>query len=156
MDKVKHFIKLVSRFHAWGEGKVHDLREARAFLIELIKRMPEFDDYWDVEWSNEEYDRRGYDGWKEDYKRFGDLPFQYYQTMFDPLDVKNNQPCLGDLRDDFADIYGDLHEGLDACRKGNQDEAISMWLTSYYSHWEWHATNALKAINAYFRNLRSR
>src|SRR5512133_1830962 len=41
------------------------------------------------------------------HKRFGSLPFQYYNDVFNPTAKEPEEPSIGDICDDLADIYKD-------------------------------------------------
>lgn len=80
------------------------------------------------------------------------MPFQYYRVVFNPFDFDaTDEPVTGDLHDDLADIYGDLWHGLQAHQSGEVGEALFLWADSYFFHWGHHATSALYAIDAYYR-----
>lgn len=57
----------------------------------------------------ENYQRRDYN---EIRAALPQLPFQYYREIFDAHDWEDDEPGVGDLYDDLADIYRDLSEGL--------------------------------------------
>ena len=82
--------------------------------------------------------------------RFGDFPFRFYRVVFDPHDLEaEDEPVMGMLADDLADIYRDLAEGLDQARQGNLEAACFDWCLSYRTHWARHAVHALTAIELY-------
>ena len=149
------FTENVERFCEWAEAEKHGLIEARQHLLALATSIPRLENYRESELGDDELPRRGYEGWKEDHERFGDLPFQYYMSVFDSHDLENrDEPVTGDLHDDFADIYGDLWRGLEAHKAGRIKEALSIWIESYFCHWGNHAASALKAIDDYYRRNR--
>jgi hypothetical protein len=148
----EQFTETVERFCEWAEGQDHSLIDGRQLLVSLITSIPHLVGYRYSGTSDEEFPRREHAGWQEDHKRFSDLPFQYYRVVFDPLDFDStDEPVTGDLHDDFADIYGDLWHGLQARRAGDLKEALSLWIDSYFFHWGQHATSALGAIDAFYR-----
>ena len=59
---------------------------------------------------------------------------------------------MGDLHDDFADIYGDLWHGLQAHRAGRTRDAIALWVDSYFYHWGYQRQLAFNAIDEFYRN----
>ena len=86
-----------------------------------------------------------------DIRMFSDLPFQFYRVVFDPHNLDaTDEPVMGDLHDDLADIYGELWHGLQAYRGGDFDVALSLWVDSYFIHWGRHASSALAAIDTYY------
>ena len=46
------------------------------------------------------------------FTRAGNLPLNYYSEVFNPIPVPAEEPVVGDLADDIADIYGDIERGL--------------------------------------------
>lgn len=75
------------------------------------------------------------------------LPFQYYREVFDALDLQaTDEPVIGDLYDDLADIYCDLSEGLFVYEHVSAAEAERYWRQSFRYHWGEHATGALRAF----------
>lgn len=145
------FYDLIVNFCQWIEGGEHDLLQAKKYLLELMIYIPEMEGFRGIVESDEEHERRGYEGWKEDRKKLSDLPFQYYQEMFDPHDLDQKEPVTGDLNDDFADIYGDLKLGLGVYEKGYPREAVGMMVDSYFYHWGEHAASALRVIDSFYR-----
>jgi hypothetical protein len=80
--------------------------------------------------------------------RFGELPINMYATC-DPLVVPCEQPGVGDVADDLAGIYADLHRGLVLYRSGDVAAATWEWSFSFRSHWGDHAVGALTALQAF-------
>lgn len=151
------FTENVERFCEWAEGDAHDLIEGRQHLITLMSSIPSLEDFRGAGSNEDDYPRRGHDGWTEDRRRFGDLPFQYYRSVFDPHDFDStDEPVTGDLHDDFADIYGDLWHGLQAHQSGQPHDALAYWVDSYFYHWGHHASSALKAIDEFYRRYQNR
>jgi hypothetical protein len=147
------FTENVIAFCQWAEGKNHSLIEARQHLLTLMHSIPHLESYRGAVETDQEHERRGHNGWKEDMERFSDLAFEYYRTVFDPHDFEDKEEVImGNLRDDLADIYGDLFQGLSAYRKGFKKEAIGSWIESYFFHWGHHASQALWAIDQFYRN----
>jgi len=88
-------------------------------------------------------------GWQQVYQRAAALPFQYYGSIFDPQSVPPEDPVIGDLADDIADIHRDLSEGLSLYDQGHYPEAEwSLWF-SFQSHWGRHATGAIRALHCW-------
>jgi hypothetical protein len=144
-------VKAVERFCVWAEGDRHSLIDARQLVLELMTTIPSLQHLRYAGRSESRFPRRGHEGWTQDMERFSDLPFQFYRVVFDPHDFEaTDQPVTGDLHDDLADIYGDLWHGLQAYRSGDPDEAVSLWVDSYFCHWGHHASSALGAIDTYY------
>ncbi len=79
--------------------------------------------------------------------RFAGFSFNFYRVVFEPHDLESDdEPVIGMLSDDLADIYRDLAEGLDQAKQGNLEAACFDWSFSYRTHWARHAVHALAAI----------
>ena len=76
------------------------------------------------------------------------LSVGYYSVVSDPLQLIDNSVVIGDLRDDLADIYGDLKRGLLLFESGREEEATWDWRFGLRAHWGEHATNALRVLHA--------
>jgi len=85
---------------------------------------------------------------REAFRRFGALPINMYATC-DPLVVPCEQPGVGDVADDLADIYADLHRGLVLYRSGDVAAAAWEWSFRFRFHWGDHAVGALSALQAF-------
>lgn len=125
-----------------------DLQRIRGLLLQLLFHIPA------VEAHRQDTAHEGVGPDAAAYeiavRRFGTLPFDFYRVVFAPHDfAATDEPVVGSLADDLADIYGDLAEGLDNARKGHLDEACFDWALSYRTHWCRHAVNALAAIEIY-------
>jgi len=146
------FIETVERFCEWAEGDKHDFIEARQFLLALMLSIPYLQDFRYKGDGDIDAPSRGHEQWQADHKNFSDLPFQYYQVVFDPHDLDlTDDPVMGDLHDDFADILGDLWSGLELHRSDHQTEALSHWVDSYFYHWGHHASSALRVLDEFYR-----
>jgi hypothetical protein len=87
--------------------------------------------------------------WNRVFKRFGALPFNYYSTFFSPAKLLEEDPVVGDLADDLADIYRDIKAGLWLYDHGHTTQAVWAWRYTFQIHWGRHATNALYALHAW-------
>jgi len=66
-----------------------------------------------------------------------------------PFGEEKRDPLVGSLADDLADIYRDVRTGADLYEAGDlQDEIIWEWRFSFWSHWGWHAVDALRIVHA--------
>jgi len=93
--------------------------------------------------------RIGQEAWSALYRRFGALPVGTYACCFEPLTIPPAESTLGDLADDLADIYRDLHAGLLLYGDGRHDEAAWEWRFHFEVHWGQHALDALRALHAF-------
>ena len=146
------FITAAQQFRALAEiegpAGEPDLGTIRNLLLRLIFHIPAVDAApHGVE----------FDGTKPDATaclkftaRFRAFPFNFYRVVFDPHDLEaTDEPVMGMLSDDLADIYCDLAEGLSNYEQGHIPEACFDWSNSYRTHWARHAVNALSAIEIY-------
>jgi len=146
------FIESVERFCEWSEADKHDCLEARQHLLTLMVSIPHLEEYRYAGDDEITAPRRGNEQWKRDHKHFSNLPFQYYQIIFDPHNLKQTDDSVtGDLCNDFADVFGDLWGGLELHRSGHTIEALSHWVDSYFYHWGHHASSALRALDEFYR-----
>ncbi len=97
-----------------------------------------------------EEERISDDQWKRVFKRFESLPFNHYSTFFSPAKLHEEEPVVGDLADDLADMYRDIKAGLSLYDRGHRTEAVWAWRYSFQIHWGRHATNALYALHAWW------
>ena len=70
----------------------------------------------------------------------------YYREIFDPYEGESEEPVIGSLSDDIADIYADLAEGIACWNAGNHDGASWAWRFGFQTHWGKHLTSALRAL----------
>ena len=89
------------------------------------------------------------DEWKEVFAAAGCLPLDYYGELFDPLVTPPEEPVIGSLADDIADIYRDVVTGLREHQAGRPLRAIWEWGNNFQQHWGDHATGAIRALHAW-------
>ena len=148
---IERLVNAVERFRVWAEGDRHRLVEARQLLLELMICIPALEGFRYSGKEDSDFPTRGHDGWMLDLARFADLPFQYYRVVFDPHDPEaTDEPVMGDLHDDLADIYADLWHGHHEVRVGDFEKAVAIWVDSYFFHWGRHASSAVRAIDTYY------
>ncbi len=151
-DSITHFATVARSFCAWAEaqpGAVEaEAKMALRLLADLssaIMATPSLGRCEVVEGeriSNKE--------WKDIYRRFGSLPFNYYSTFFNPTKVNEDESVVGDLADDLADMYRDIKDGLRLYDHGHIAEAVWSWRNSFQTHWGRHATNALYVLHTWW------
>ncbi len=151
MASAEEFVKAVKEFCSWAEsepcGEEKEVKTAITLLANLYSKAlpitigtPNFDiDAKRI--SNER--------WKEILTRFGSFPFKYYRVVFDPSHIDTEEPVVGDIADDMADIYRDLSAGLSLYESGHKVEAVWEWKQNFNSHWGRHVTSALYALHAH-------
>lgn len=145
---VLRFAELSQAYCRWAEGDPDpstDLQTALRLLPELYAAALNLPD-------TEPGDRvaeRMLEKSKAVFRRFGSLPFQYYEEIFDPFEDTPVSPVTGDICDDLADIYLDLKEGLDLYQQGEVDTAVFSWRITFGFHWGRHLTGALNALHCF-------
>jgi hypothetical protein len=87
--------------------------------------------------------------WRLVYTSAGRLPVDDYGEQFDPLVVPPDEPTIGRLSDDIADIYRDVVSGLRDYEAGRHSEAVGAWAFGFRHHWGAHATGAIRALHAW-------
>jgi len=74
----------------------------------------------------------------------------YYSHIFDPSQLDDDEPCIGDLIDDLGDIYRDIKEALmlfDTHEAPNVESALWHFNFGFHHHWGQHCINAAYAIH---------
>ncbi|MBR7747363.1 DUF5063 domain-containing protein [Undibacterium baiyunense] len=151
---LKNFAEVARKFCAWAETQPVSTENEVKTAIELLANLSSAilatsnlgfgEDLEGERISDEE--------WRVTYNRFGFLPFNYYSTFFNPANVGKEEPVIGDLADDLADIYRDLKAGFWLYDRGHVKEAVWEWRQSFQTHWGRHATGALYALHAWSTN----
>jgi len=148
---IEAFIDNVQRYCEWVESDTHDLMAVRQLLLSLMAGIPYLIATGRDSGSTDSLTDRSHADWLNDHRRFQNLPFQYYRSLINPHDLEDDSNTMGDICDDFADIYADLKHGLDAVDCDCGIYAINHWKDSYAQHWGCHAANAVLAIDAHIR-----
>ncbi len=104
-------------------------------------------------WSEELADQPDAEGvgdaeWRVVYLAAGRLPLDYYGEV-NLLIVPPEEPGIGSLSDDIADIYRDVVSGLVEFESGRRAEALWEWGFNFRHHWGAHATGAIRAVHAW-------
>lgn len=149
-EGISNFAESARAFCDWAEGdassaeiEVETARRHLARLYALALGLPvaDSDEAEPTEISGE--------AWKAVFKRFGCLPINYYSVCFNPLAVPAEEPCIGDLADDLADIWRDLKRGLSLFDSGHIEAAIFEWRDNFNIHWGRHAASALYVLQCW-------
>jgi hypothetical protein len=148
---IEQFIHDVRTFCQWVEGKEHGVSTVRQLLLSLMRGISHLPAEDRSEDRTHDYPCRGYEGWKADFERLTDLPFHLYRMVYSPLDIEDEESLVNDLRDDLADIYGDLRYGIAALDAGDDAYAFEHWRESYTYHWGHHASAAMRALDEHYR-----
>ena len=153
-DPFEEFAAEATAFESWARhGSEEGESAVRAALVRITRlywialNLPDEGDDPPEEESGS--DRVSYEEWHEVMKRSSRLPLDYYGVVFDPSILPPEEPVIGSLSDDVADIYRDVVSGLRQYQKGWKGEARWNWQFSFRSHWGAHATGAIRALHAW-------
>ncbi len=156
-DAVARFADEALAFELWLlAGKDEGADAARECLIRLLELYraglalpPEWSD--DLE-DREDTPRVSDEDWRKAYRAAARLPLDNYSEVFDPTEVPDDEPVIGSLADDLADIYRDVVTGLRAHERGDRANAVWEWSFGLRSHWGAHATGAVRALHWFLTN----
>ncbi len=145
-------ISTAREFCAWckskPDSKPKEAQKALSLLARLYSQALELEAPKDFD-SDIEAGGVGDDEWKMIFERAGALPFNYYSMVFNPFVVPPEEPVVGDLADDIADVYRDLSAGIAAFDNGQQAEAQWELYFSFHSHWGRHASSAIAVLHCW-------
>lgn len=154
-DNVAEFAAEAEIFETWARDATDEgewaAREALLRITRLYVAALWLPPAWNDELSADaEPERVTHDEWSTIFGRSSRLPFNSYSMVFEPLDVPaSEEPVVGNIADDIADIYRDIVSGLRAFRIGKRAEAIWEWGFGFHSHWGRHAVCAIGALHAW-------
>lgn len=158
MASIDDFAAIATEFTEWCAARPgsadKEARTALKLLLQLCSAAIDLDcsdsndDDTDTEPEATENDDAA---WRQVYERASCLPIDCYSLIFDPLTVPPEQPVVGSLSDDIADIWRDLSNGLLHYREGRVAEAEWQFAFSFQVHWGHHATGAIGALTNWFR-----
>jgi hypothetical protein len=149
---IEAFALEARRFRDWAlkpEGGPTGVQEALRRLVVLYASALALPSQSEEPLANTDFDYDGRDEWDAVRIACAALPFQYYSSMFNPLPVPAEEPVVGDLADDVADVFHDVSEGLWLFDNGHLPDAVFQWKHSFQTHWGRHATSAISALHAY-------
>ena len=147
MGVIPNFVVTARAFIAWMDGGAEfDMTELHARLSALqcaAASLPDADpdEAGDLDLVEPAY--------ADVVRRLDGLPIDHYHAVFDALNHVDKEPVKCSLKDDLADIYRDLFEGLEYHRRGRTAQAAWVWRLGYYSHWGRHAVHAQTAVWQY-------
>ncbi len=150
-EPTEKFVSVVREYCGWAESKPKTENEEAKVAIRLLANLYSNALALSKNGPGQDIDgkRISDEEWKNMFKRFGALPFNYYSEFFSPAKVAEKEPITGDLADDLADIYRDLKAGLELYETGHVTEALCEWNQSFNTHWWRHTSSALHALHAY-------
>ena len=154
-DAVAHFAAEAARFREWardgsdtGEVAVRNASIRIGTLYLAALQLPH-------EWSDELADAPDAEGISREERSAIDrgiaarLPFTAYARVFDPFTLPPDQPVVGTISDDIADIYDDVVGGLVEYEAGRKAQAVWEWAFHLRAHWGRHATDAVYALHVW-------
>jgi hypothetical protein len=143
------FAALVTRYCDWCEGEPGSAREeaetAFSLLVDLLAGVPRVQGGF----AGGAGRRISDEVWKQMHSRFASLPFQYYVSWHNPLDLDDHEREMGDIADDLADVWRDLKPGLELYESNDLAAAAAEWQFGFEFHWGRHATAALYALHCW-------
>lgn len=153
-DDVSLFVVEVTRFREWVlSGADRGPEAAREALVRITAlyltglSLPRTRDD-DLESMSEPLPRRSV--YKEIHAAVGSrLPFQFYGEVSNPMMVPPEEPSVGDLADDIADIFADVDAGFQLYEADRRTEAAREWCFNMRIHWGGHATSAIRALHCF-------
>jgi hypothetical protein len=160
LDPVERFAAEAARFREWAlHGIVPGERGARAALLHVtrlylaaLELPPAPDEDMAAPTDAEVVDGES----RAVYDACARLPLDPYGEVFDPLPVPPEEPVVGSLADDIADVYRDVVSGLVEHRAGRPAQALLRWEITF-SHWGEHLTSAIRALHCWIvANARDR
>ena len=89
------------------------------------------------------------DEWRTVFDAACRLPVDTYGQIFDPLTVPPEEPVVGSVSDDIADIYRDVMYGLRMYESGQHAAAVWEWTFGLQSHWGEHATGSIRTLHCW-------
>lgn len=154
MDAIEGFAAEAATFETWvkagdfaGEQAVREslVRITRLYLAALDLPTPWTDEGDD---NDESYvvDNKE---WQEVFDQARGLPFEHYGEIFNSTIIPPEEPVVGNIADDFADIYRDVIGGLRAYRAGKKGVARWEWGYTLAHHWGEHATGAIRSLHCW-------
>ncbi|WP_255988681.1 DUF5063 domain-containing protein [Chitinolyticbacter albus] len=149
ISQLDDFARVAQDFCDWAEAPARSVDEEVGIALRLVSQLYSHALNLPELFDEEEVPDTAHQDWFAIFKRFGALPFNYYGACFEPTDVADSLPGVGDVADDLADIWRDLRGGLALHQKGNRPAAAWAWRNSFHTHWGRHATSALYALHCW-------
>ena len=144
---IEEFSKIAQEYCTWVETKESKANDAFYAQILLSKLYCWGIQLPDCETTDEfENDSIPLHDHSEVVKLFSDFPVSYYSQVFNAEIIPSEEPCIGDVIDDLADIYKDLKDGLWYLENTSTVDAVFQWRFSLGVHWARHALGAMYAM----------
>ena len=153
LDAVAQFAAEAGRFRDWARDGTDSgelaVRNALTRILALYLAALELPPEWCDELADAP-DAKGIsdeERWAIDRSVAARLPFSDYARVFDPFVLPPEEPVIGPISDDIADIYRDVVSGLIEYEAGRGAQAVWEWGFQLRSHWGRHATDAIYALH---------
>jgi hypothetical protein len=147
------FAEEAGRFERWARSGIGDgapaVREALIRITQLYLAGLSLPPPWSDHLGTAVVDLVQDDEWKAVLQAAARLPLDAYGGVFDPLVIPPEEPVVGSIADDIADIYRDVVTGLRLDQSGERPEAIWQWSFNFRHHWGEHATGAIRALHCW-------
>jgi hypothetical protein len=149
-DRIQRFATAAAEYCSWAEAQPSDAATEAAFARQSVANLYRLALDLPNRYCETAARDISHEDWKKVHARFASLPLGYYSACFDPLAMPAEEPVVGDLADDLADIWRDLRPGLALFEAGQFDAAAYHWRFNFDVHWARHAVGALYALQAWF------
>ena len=150
-DAVERFLSVARRFEEWAAHGTDQGMDAAQNGLRLIAQLyaaglelPGLSDEVEPDFEESLVSEAE---WLQVFKHSARLPFQYYSEVYNPLPVPSDEePVVGDIGDDIADIFRDVVGGIRLFDRGQESGAVWKWGFDLHYHWGEHATSAMRAL----------
>ena len=154
-EKVEKFAIAARQFCEWAESDYpvnsQTLKQALELMTELfLLGLRLADEFEEIDEDSPPVGSAD-DKTRMVYSQASKLPLTHYSEVFNSNVVPPEDPVIGDLADDIADIYQDLRRGLDLLEAGHTVHAVWKWVFHLRCHWGEHATSAIRALYWYLQ-----
>jgi Domain of unknown function (DUF5063) len=155
MERVlEEFFEAANAFCLWAESAPSTPNEEARTALRLVSRLYSLAFQLPDDFQQAETLAIPHEEWLVVYKRFGVLPFNYYNTVINVLDLEKADFCMGDIADDLADIWHDIKPGLSLYQSGHRNAAAYVWHEYFIVHWGQHAADAILALQSWQNQYR--
>jgi hypothetical protein len=146
---LQQFADVVRRYCNWCEGAPGSGKSEAQTAFDLLASLLSGASHVQGGYGGGAGRRASEEDWQLMHARFASMPFQYYYSQHDPLDIDNREREVGDVADDLADIWRDLKAGLELYDNNDHAAAAAEWQFSFEMHWGRHAAAAGYALHCW-------
>ena len=154
MDSTDQFANEVRDYCDWlMEGRDEEEASALAALILLSRLLAAALALPGLEFETPEIDAADVpeDEWKDALAAARRLPVDLYKEACSPSLDETEQPVVGSVANDLADVYRDVVRGLRAYEQKDIEAAIWEWRFNFAHHWGAHATAAIRVLQRWLQ-----